>query len=1428
VRLLLSGLSVSSLASPSDGWTEDGRRVFVNAVEWAAAPGMGAISARVSGAGGATPAAVTARIVETGVSVTADSGGAFTLSHPPGGYTLEVRAFGYSTQTIPVTLAAGRVDDLGIELALGQVGDVRGIVTDRETGTPLAGAKVRVDGVPRETVTGEDGRFTLSNVEAGSYVVRAEADGYVRQLFREVVVTAVAGTTLNLALRASPKVAVVDDYEGRAKAYLAEWGYRAEDLDWTDTARVDGYDLIVANLASFPNRDPGEAGWAAFADAVDRAAVPVIWLDQFGRGATRWLSKYAGDPQVRGEGRSHGTVEAKVLTPHPLVEGFKAGDSIPLTGSGKEYGFFTGYSGVTVANLVTGTQGERGGAIAYRGRTAGSVDVLLSTLSISFYGYPAIGGQPALNWTPQAETLFHNALRWTLDAPPLAADVRGTVRSSATGAPIASTVSIVETGAQVAGRAGDGSYLVALQPGTWTLRISAFGHGSVTRTVTVAAGDRPTVDVTLTADGAGRIAGTVTGTAGAPVGGASVTLEGTPLATTTAADGGYSLPTVPAGGYVLRVQAAGYGQQRLPITVHSGQLAQLDVALSTSQVVAVAGDFQNAITTLLTANGYEVRQWNWTDIQNHIGELDEVGLVVLNGNTTAPTAAKLTPFLQAAAAAEVSVIMAGQWGSGSIRTARTVRNDPSGVTDGFTADGVGITYRPSVAHPIFAGFEVGEPVVLMRNPGGSAQQWQWFSGYSGETIAAIGDEVKGDLGGGVGYRFTSPSSVEILLEGLMASTYGRPGERWTPEGTRIYLNAVQWALGASQAEITGAVTAGGTPVAGAEVRAVEAGLAVTTGPDGRFRLGLADGTHTVRVTALGFAPYEATLTLGVGQSVELAVELVSVPRGAIAGTVRDAAGRALAGVRISASGPQPGAATTAADGSFTLPGLVPGEYRLVVDADHFATATATATVVAGETARVPVTLHRNEVAVLGDAGGVLTDFLSRNGVNAEETEWGAPVDIYTVVVVNGGGPSRERFEALLAAADAAEVSLVFTGTWGVDSGGIRLLERFGGGVVTVGGQGYRDGAVGLTGFDPAHPLFAGVPDPAAILAPDSYWSGLSGYAGTHLAELAVQGRPGAGGVAVGYDFRTARSMHLLVSFSAVTGLIGPGYGWTPGTERLILNAVGWAATAEETAPSAPTLDVSASPVAAPEVTLTGTARFRTTVTVYRDGAALGTATPGRDGRFSLPVPLAEGANAFTAVAANHGGASPESNRVTVLRDSTGPALVWTPADRTGFFAPAVTVAGTATDAGSGVSTLEVNGVPVAIGAGGGFSAPLNLAVGQNTITVVATDALGNKSTEVRTVRLFPYSAAWQFTGHTPVLNAFLSIADGAGRPVRVDAATLVLRDATGAEVRRAPMSRVGNQYKATVLGVAPGTYTVTAELDLAGVRVTISGGEVRW
>lgn len=1432
VRLLLSGLSVSTLASPSDGWTEDGKQVFLNALQWAAAPGMGGANARVTNAAEEPVAGATATIVETGVTVSGSDQGTFTIAHPPGTYTLEVSAFGYVTHQQPITFSAGRVSEISVELALGDVGNILGMVVDRETGAPLSGATVELDGFPRSAVTGEDGRFVLPHVEAGSYALIAEVDGHVRQRFADVEVAGGADTTVTLALRPSPTVAVIDDYEGRAKAYLAEWGYVAEDLSWTDTSRVDAYDLIIANLASFPRHDPGDAGLAAFRDAADRAHVPIVWLDQFGRGSIRWLSDYEGDPQTRVEDRSDGTVDARILVDHPLVDGFDIDSLVPLTAANREYTFFTGYSGVTVANLVTGAQGERGGTIAYRGRTSESVDILLSTLSISIYGYPPIDGQPGLNWTPQAEVLFHNALNWALDAPPLAAEARGAVRSSATGQPISSTITVVETGETFSGRAGDGTYLVPLQPGTWTLQFTAFGHEPATRTVQVAAGEVAQVDVTLTAQPVAQISGTVTNSSGAPVADATVSLEDTPLSTTTAADGTYALSNVPAADYTLRVQAGGYGVQRIPVNLSAGEAAHVDVTLEPSAVVAVAGDYQNSITAFLTANGYEVRQWSWSDVQNHIGELNEVGLVVLNGNGTAPTAAELLPFLDAAADAEVSVIMAGQWGSGAILAARNHRGDPTTVTSGFTASGVGITYRPTVEHPIFAGFPVGEPILLMRHPTGASQQWQWFSGYSGETIAAVGDENLGDLGGGVGYKFTSPTSVELLLDSLGAAVYGRPGERWTADAEQIYLNAVAWALDVTQASITGSVTdsQSGAPISGAEVRAVEVDASVVTGTGGTYQLGLPDGTHTVRVSAFGYEPFETTVTVGEGETVTLDVALVPLVRGAIAGMVTAPGGEPIAGARIDITGPQGANTVTETDGSFLVDDLVPGDYTVRVTADHHVTAVTSATVAAGETTTLSMTLTPNNVAVLGDVAGTLTSFLLRNGIAAEQAQWsgiGDDVERYDVIIVNGGRPSEGEFDDLIAAADDAGTSLVFTGTWGVDNGGIRVLERFSHDVV-VGDHGYRDGAVGLAGFDPSHPLFAGITDPSAILAPDSYWSDIETYVGPYAADLTVGGS--RRGAAVAYDFRTARSVHLLLSIGAVSDLIGPGYGWTADTERLMLNAVSWAADVQQQPPAQPTLSAPPSPISTPTVTLTGSAEFRSTVTIYRDGDEVATVTPDRLGTFSVDVSLDEGVNTFRAVAANFAGASTPSDEVQVVLDTTGPVITWSPQDHDGFFEPTVTVEGTVTDEHSGVVVLEVNGHVVPIVGDGKFALAVDLHDGQNEIVIAAIDGLGNKTTESRVVRYFPYDAQWQFAGTKGqgAVVAFLEIHDEADQSLQVDDAMLVVRDADGEVVREQSLiwDDRDERYHATIHGLDPGAYSFWAELDVDGWHITSFGGVV--
>jgi hypothetical protein len=541
----------------------------------------------------------------------------------------------------------------------------------------------------------------------------------------------------------------------------------------------------------------------------------------------------------------------------------------------------------------------------------------------------------------------------------------------------------------------------------------------------------------------------------------------------------------------------------------------------------------------------------------------------------------------------------------------------------------------------------------------------------------------------------------------------------------------------------------------------------------------------------------------------------------------------VSGASVTLTGPSDGEATTGVDGSFAFDDLVPGTYEVAVTADGFLPADATVEVLANETASITVHLVANDVGVLGDVDGSLVAFLRDNDLAAEELPWtdADRVARYEVLIVNGGDPSETEFEEMISAADAAETSVIFTGSWGVETGGIRLLEAVRPDEVTVGEQGYGEGAVTITGFDAAHPLFDGLSDPFEPVAADGYWSALADYVGIDLATVAVEDRAdeGALGIGVAYDYRSAGSVHVLLSTMAVTDLIGPGYGWTLDGARLLLNAIAFGRDAEQAVPAAPTLATEASsPTTAATAVLTGTAEFRSTVSILRDGAVIATAEPDRDGAFSVEVTLVEGPNALTAVATNHAGDSPASSEVVIVRDTTGPLVEWTPADGDGFFEPEVTVAGMAIDAHAPPVTLTVNGVAVPVGGDGSWSTSIALVEGANPISVVAVDALGNETSESREVGYIPYSASWQVPVGPSTLVVLLDVADADGNPVEVDSARLEVVDDDGSVVADEPMrwDRREERYQAIIRRLEPGTYQLVGRLVVDGWNVRLDGPEV--
>src|SRR5262245_10074325 len=81
-----------------------------------------------------------------------------------------------------------------------QAGTVRGSVTDKEFGIPLAGATVTIVETGQKASTTDQGNFVIEGVPPGKYTLVVSRDGYVRQVRSEVLVTAGKLTDADVAL----------------------------------------------------------------------------------------------------------------------------------------------------------------------------------------------------------------------------------------------------------------------------------------------------------------------------------------------------------------------------------------------------------------------------------------------------------------------------------------------------------------------------------------------------------------------------------------------------------------------------------------------------------------------------------------------------------------------------------------------------------------------------------------------------------------------------------------------------------------------------------------------------------------------------------------------------------------------------------------------------------------------------------------------------------------------------------------------------------------------------------------------------------------------------------------------------------------------------------------------------------------------------
>ncbi|HEX3577246.1 MAG TPA: carboxypeptidase-like regulatory domain-containing protein [Thermoanaerobaculia bacterium] len=244
-----------------------------------------------------------------------------------------------------------------------------------------------------------------------------------------------------------------------------------------------------------------------------------------------------------------------------------------------------------------------------------------------------------------------------------------------------------------------------------------------------------------------------------------------------------------------------------------------------------------------------------------------------------------------------------------------------------------------------------------------------------------------------------PGTVDLYVRAA-GYVLGSRGDVVAEDGKTVSGIDIQLDRGAT---ISGRVTAGGTPVAGVDVRPEAQRMPqmspmmsdpISTDADGLYKMdGVAEGERTIRFNKNGFVPAQKSVEVKGGADVHLDVELD--PGHELRGRVVDRSGRGVVGAYVDAwtggGRRNSNMNVTDGDGAFTVAGLSDGKYQVTARKEGMVSADVT---------DVDVPQARPLTMTL-DAGATITGRVS--GLPPEE--------LTQVVVTASGGTSRNQTNA---------------------------------------------------------------------------------------------------------------------------------------------------------------------------------------------------------------------------------------------------------------------------------------------------------------------------------------------------------------------------------------------------------------------------------
>ena len=451
-------------------WGEGTLDTF-QAVDFSPRGPTGVLSGLVTDAGTGAPVAG-ARVEVAGPSnrrTVTGADGTYAMRLPIGDFDVEVSAFGYGTVTAEATVTEGGTTTLDVALEPVPSHAVSGTVVD-DDGEPVGGATVEIVGTPLpQVVTGADGTFTIPDVPEGEYELRVDAGGCLAAHTQSLVVDGDETVDVTLERRSDAAGYTCDRIpagyvEGDTPLPLSgDDGAVSVPLPFDFWLYGESYDTAHVGTNGFVNfLTPDGAFWNAPipSPSPPNAAIYAFWDDLYvDRGDSMYTATLGESPNRRF------VIEWRDVT------------------------FYADFGSRLSFEIVLHERGDI--EMHYREIDGGSDQGGSATIGIE-----NAAGDDALQYSSD-QPVVSNGLGLRFEAPD-AGFVAGTVTDSAGGAPLEDAdVRVVQDGTEVQSTTtdGNGSYLLRLPLGTYTVEASYRGAGTESTAVVI-----DEVDETLDVD----------------------------------------------------------------------------------------------------------------------------------------------------------------------------------------------------------------------------------------------------------------------------------------------------------------------------------------------------------------------------------------------------------------------------------------------------------------------------------------------------------------------------------------------------------------------------------------------------------------------------------------------------------------------------------------------------------------------------------------------------------------------------------------------------------------------------------------------------------------------------------------------------------------------------------------------------------------